>query len=105
MPPFKLPAVPRAKRLRNYIVDCNGVVFSLSKKFRVRGSLNSKGYLQLPNKVLLHRLVAEAWCPNQSQARPHVNHKDGNKVNNHPSNLEWCSAAENNAHARAIGLR
>lgn len=38
----------------------------------------------------LHRLIAETLIPN-----PHnlecVDHIDGNKVNNHPSNLQWIT--------------
>jgi hypothetical protein len=100
-----LPPPPREKRLHGYVVDDRGNVFSVHKRKRIRGSKNSKGYLQLSNKMLLHRIVAEAWCAGKSDAKPHVNHIDGNKLNNTPSNLEWCTAAENNAHARQTGLR
>ena len=100
-----LPQPPKEKRLHGYIVDSCGNIYSLHKRRRVRGSKNSKGYLQLPNKLLFHRVVAEAWCDGKSEQAPHVNHIDGDKLNNHPSNLEWCSAAENNAHARQTGLR
>lgn len=104
--PFKaLRIAPRAKRLYGYVIDEDGAIYSTTKVRRVRGSVNSKGYLQLSNKMLVHRVVAAAWCRGRSALRSHVNHKDGNKLNNHPANLEWCSAAENNAHARAMGLR
>ncbi len=53
--------------------------------------------------IHIHRLVAEAFIPNP-EGKPCVNHKDGNKKNNHISNLEWCSYAENAHHARDVLL-
>lgn len=52
---------------------------------------------------LVHRIVAEAYIPNPDNL-PTVNHKDGNKKNNHVSNLEWMSYLENNIHALETGL-
>lgn len=68
----------------------------------------SKGYLQVwlskSNKVKkfsAHRLVALAFIPN-SENKPEVNHKDGNKINNHITNLEWVTKAENEAHKKGV---
>lgn len=52
----------------------------------------------------IHRLVAEAFIPNPNNY-PVVNHKDGNKLNNVYTNLEWCSYSHNNQHAIDTGLR
>lgn len=53
-------------------------------------------------KVYVHRLVAEAFTDARDET---VNHKDGNKLNNRFSNLEWVSYSENNSHAFRIGLK
>lgn len=46
----------------------------------------------------IHRLVAAAFVPNPQHLKC-VNHKDGNKLNNSASNLEWCTQRHNVQHA------
>lgn len=46
----------------------------------------------------LHRLVAMAWVPNKDYVKNYVvDHKDGNKLNNHATNLQWLSMRYNSA--------
>ncbi|MFL2104164.1 NUMOD4 motif-containing HNH endonuclease [Mycobacteroides abscessus] len=66
-----------------------------------------KGYLKVDihrNIKKVHRLVAQAFIEN-SMNKPQVNHKDGDKSNNHIDNLEWMTNSENTQHAWDTGLR
>lgn len=65
----------------------------------------NSGYLQVHLseggkrfKRYIHRLVAEAFVPNPD-AKPHVNHIDGNRHNNSFDNIEWCTRSENINHS------
>lgn len=54
-------------------------------------------------RYLIHRLVAKAFIDNSNNLLE-INHIDGNKLNNHIENLEWCTHKENMLHAFNTGL-
>lgn len=55
--------------------------------------------------VSVHRLVCEAFNGAPTPESPEVNHKNGDKADNRPENLEWCSRAGNTLHVhRVLGL-
>lgn len=71
---------------------------------------HNAGYLQVAfsadgerSSHLVHRIVAATFLPNP-EAHPWINHKDGNKHNNVPDNLEWCTPLHNTHHAMELGL-
>jgi hypothetical protein len=51
----------------------------------------------------VHKLVAMAFVPNPHKS-PIVNHKDGVKHNNIPTNLEWVTVKQNAEHAVRMGI-
>ena len=51
----------------------------------------------------VHRLIAESFIPNP-QNKAHVNHIDGNKLNNTITNLEWNTPKENTNHSIKLGF-
>jgi hypothetical protein len=103
----------------NYEIDVYGNIFrkaSLVTRLDRRGKRKlikhreKKGYMVVglyagaaQRFIAVHRLVAIAFVPNHKN-KPQVNHKDGNKTNNHFSNLEWVTPKENTVHAHANGL-
>ena len=97
---------------RYYITEC-GHVFNKSTNKQLNGSINGSGYLffhltgddGLEHNVGQHRLVALARIEKPViNEKLVVNHKDGIKLNNTPSNLEWCTYSENQIHAGHNGL-
>lgn len=53
---------------------------------------------------LIHSLVAEAFIGPRPPGHE-VNHRDGDKLNNHAGNIEWVTSSANTRHADLMGLR
>lgn len=82
--------------------------FNRSGLPRILKTKNRQGYPRVilwksgkRHEVCVHRLVAQAFIPNPEN-KPFVNHKDGNRRNNHVDNLEWCTAQENAIHSVTV---
>lgn len=91
-------------------ISRNGDLFSERSNKVLKPTIGSSGYYEYSTKVngkktklYQHRLVATAYIPNPYGYKV-VNHKDGNKLNNEPDNLEWCTDKQNSEHAWQTGL-
>lgn len=77
----------------------------------VKPQISPHGYLQVTlhkdskqKTFRINRLVGIIFIPNPDN-KPEVDHIDGNKFNNHVSNLRWVTSAENKRAAFDMGLR
>lgn len=70
---------------------------SVGGAFREIASFNGKGYRRVRiqgKNFKVHRLVAEAFVQNPDNL-PHVLHLDGDRTNNHHTNLAWSNSQSN----------
>jgi len=100
----ELKPIPLDER---YLASYDGQIYSTISDKYLSLVNHSAGYSYVRIKLamqLTHRLVASAWLDNPEEYT-HINHKDGNKKNNHVENLEWCTPSHNLQHAYDTGLR
>lgn len=93
-----------------YLIDESGNVSNWRRDKFLKQHKSIWGYMRVmlykhgvAKSLSIHRLVAITYLLNPEN-KPQVNHMDGNKLNNHVSNLEWVTQQENMDHAYAMGL-
>jgi hypothetical protein len=87
----------------DYLISRDGRIYSKKTKRIMKPlSTGNYNYLQIDDKnVSVHSLVAKQFIPNKNNYLT-VNHKDGNKSNNHVDNLEWMSHSEQRKHSAQL---
>jgi len=112
--PFKcnLTIFVRMELWRKTEVDPNFEISSFGNIRRSNGKNKKQwktnwGYMQTEfknkKKHAVHRLVGFAFLKDSFFQGAVINHKDGNKCNNHVDNLEWVTLSENAKHSFRIG--
>ena len=115
----RVALVPGKYKKLFWITD-TGILISRRTSNVLSQTVNQKGYFVHATIVggcngkaiapRIHQLVARAFCElperhlDKTKDDLIVNHKDGNKQNNHWTNLEWVTYAENSQHAYETGL-
>lgn len=104
--------LPIAHFENRYKITSEGNVLNLANNTYLTPIKNPNGYYKVGlasgdgkmKQISIHTLVAKHFIPNPYDY-PQVNHIDGDKTNNHVSNLEWCTHQQNVQHAFRTGLR
>jgi len=98
------------KHCSDYKISDLGNVYSVKTDIQLKPRKGKNGYLSVmlyenkhPKTFNIHKLVATAFIENPKRL-PVVNHKDGDKINNNKSNLEWATHSHNLKHAYDNGL-
>jgi hypothetical protein len=91
------------------ISKTRGVNIKYKNDYILKPMDNGKGYLRvkltnngISKRVMLHRIIAEAFIPNIYNKKV-VNHINCNLKDNSINNLEWCTQSENCLHAVKLG--
>lgn len=94
-----------------YAISNLGNIINVKNGKKLKTRINKHGYIEVQLSTMgikknyrIHRLVGIMFLENQYN-KPYINHKNGNKLDNCIDNLEWCSAKENDEHARNNNLK
>lgn len=97
------------KEFNNYYITNSGKVISKRGMREISSFVDNTGYLQIVlyrdgkrHYKRIHNLVYTAYVSEQNGL--FINHKDGNKLNNHIDNLELATNQENVSHSYDKGL-
>ena len=100
-----------------YYISKTGIVYDMKKDKILKPNIDRYGYCRVGLRfdsingedsiwktIRIHQLMSFAFLGNSYDNYQIINHKDGNKQNNHIDNLELCTHSQNTKHAYDLGL-
>lgn len=105
-----IPGFPRYRACSVGAIISTNTKYESSRK-GLKQYLSKTGYLQISvvvghekkRTVSVHNLIALAFIGPRPDGMQ-INHKDGNKTNNRPENLEYVTPRQNIDHSKIMGL-
>jgi hypothetical protein len=101
----------RVKSLSRTVAHTKGSGARQIRERILHPGVNNKGYLHvvlskngITKSTRVHRIIAKLFNPNIHSDILEVNHKDGDKLNNKSTNLEWVTHHKNIIHSWEHGL-
>lgn len=100
-----------------YVAGSDGFVYSTDfnhtgKTKALKGWINKYGYpevlLNISGKRVVgvaHRFIALAFLGKRPSSKHQINHKNGNRADNRPENLEYLTQVENILHGWRVNKR
>ena len=95
----------------NILVNEKGEVLDATTALRPKVRIHN-GYYHVtlmkdgkPSPIAVHRLVCTSFHGVPTDSKNHVDHKNGNKLDNRASNLEWVSPSVNIRRAKSKPVR
>ena len=108
------------KDFPDYAISDEGIVKRIRDSYQrqkkagriIKPEISKNGYFRVSltgsdgckKKLSVHRLMLQAFIDNPLML-PQCNHKNGKKLDNCISNLEWCTPSQNQKHSVDTGLR